>query len=299
MGEHKINKNKIGAIFLISILSIAGISISYASFYDEITVYGKVETSTVELEWTSFSNIYVWIVYCDPLIPSPLWADPEMFTWSPVNNFAMLNWFSTITPDMIENWFTEELNLLENVDYWRVAWSEVTFKEPDQNPDGFDKEYDINMFYNNVHPNLDFCAEFLYQYTGTIPAKWTKSQLIDTWYIENGPFYTGDGYYGDNWMEDLWIYNHGITLEDGTYIPGNPGMGIWIEAYMSSDPNFENNINNLIIMVPPPPPDDNQLHEGYYIYIKICINIPQDDQFQGCSGLLQNDLNINQWSICD
>jgi len=52
--------NKIGTIFLVSVLALAGIGISYAGWIDEITVTGTVQTGYIEFEIIEYSGTWVW-----------------------------------------------------------------------------------------------------------------------------------------------------------------------------------------------------------------------------------------------
>jgi len=56
----KRSSNKIGTVFLVSMLALAGLGASYAGFSDIITVYGEVETGTVEIEITEYSGTWVY-----------------------------------------------------------------------------------------------------------------------------------------------------------------------------------------------------------------------------------------------
>ena len=58
----KRTNNKIGTVFLVSMLALAGLGASYAGFSDMITVYGEVATATVELEITGYSGTWVYKV---------------------------------------------------------------------------------------------------------------------------------------------------------------------------------------------------------------------------------------------
>jgi len=58
----KRSNNKIGTVFLVSMLALAGLGASYAGFSDIITVYGEVDTATVELEITGYSGTWVYKV---------------------------------------------------------------------------------------------------------------------------------------------------------------------------------------------------------------------------------------------
>ena len=56
-------QNKLGAIFIISVLALTGIGISYAGFSDTIFVYGTVDTATVELEIERYSGTWVFKIW--------------------------------------------------------------------------------------------------------------------------------------------------------------------------------------------------------------------------------------------
>lgn len=58
-------KDKIGTIFLVTVLALAGVGISYAGFTDSITVYGTADTATVVLDIEAYSGTDVYKVYGD------------------------------------------------------------------------------------------------------------------------------------------------------------------------------------------------------------------------------------------
>ena len=70
---------KIGTIFLIIILSIAGIGISYAGLTDTIHIYGTVDSATVTLDIEYYSGTDVWKVWNDEGFP-PGYED-EVYIW--------------------------------------------------------------------------------------------------------------------------------------------------------------------------------------------------------------------------
>ena len=57
------NKNKIGTLFLVSTLALAGVGVSYAGLFDEIFVSGYVEAATVDIVVDSYSGTYVWKIW--------------------------------------------------------------------------------------------------------------------------------------------------------------------------------------------------------------------------------------------
>jgi hypothetical protein len=58
--------NKIGTIFLISVLALAGIGFSYAGFTDILTVEGTVQTGEVEFNVFGYSGTWVFKIYGFP-----------------------------------------------------------------------------------------------------------------------------------------------------------------------------------------------------------------------------------------
>ena len=53
-------KNKVGSIFLVSMLALAGLGMSYAGFSDTISVFGSVSTATVTLVVEDYSGTWVY-----------------------------------------------------------------------------------------------------------------------------------------------------------------------------------------------------------------------------------------------
>jgi len=60
---------KISSMFLISVIAIAGIGVSYAGLTDYIQIYGEVTVATVEMEIEIYSGTWVWKVWNDIGVP--------------------------------------------------------------------------------------------------------------------------------------------------------------------------------------------------------------------------------------
>ena len=74
-------RNKIGAMFLVSTLALAGIGISYAGFTDYLQVYGRITTADMSIEIVNYSGTIVWKVWdCqnDPAAKPPV---DEIHIW--------------------------------------------------------------------------------------------------------------------------------------------------------------------------------------------------------------------------
>ena len=54
---------KLGAMFLISVLALAGIGMGYAAWTDTITIDGTINTGDVEWHFTADSGTWVWKIY--------------------------------------------------------------------------------------------------------------------------------------------------------------------------------------------------------------------------------------------
>jgi uncharacterized repeat protein (TIGR01451 family) len=89
------NKNKIGSLFLVSVLALAGIGISYAGFTDTIHVSGTAQTAVVEFYDITYTGTHVWKIYdqglgdygyeitvTDNLLWTPDVDDGELVSWA-------------------------------------------------------------------------------------------------------------------------------------------------------------------------------------------------------------------------
>jgi len=130
------DKNKIGTIFMISALALAGIGISYAGLSDTIYVFGTVSTGTVDLEIDSYSGTWAWKVYDEP------------------NELVVTNDPTYSVP--VEDGFL--------VSY--AKGRSITNDDPEG--------YDAVIEFDNIFPCTDFTADTVFHYKGSIPAKINK-----------------------------------------------------------------------------------------------------------------------------
>jgi hypothetical protein len=154
-----LEKNKVFTIFGIILLFLAGIGITYAGFVDVIRVYGTVSTASVDIKVEEYSCTYLWKIW---------------------------DWQSTL-----ENPYAPELKIYEDreiaiyrgecLDNFKIAeindWLESNGKILNQEPivsyakSSYGDENLINVEYNNIFPEIDFIADFIIHYTGSIPGK--------------------------------------------------------------------------------------------------------------------------------
>lgn len=159
---------KIGAIFLMSILALAGIGMGYAAWTDTITVEGTVNTGNVDLVVVDYSGTWVWKVYGGDNAP----AD-EIFVFhgfvDDIPNVHLM--YPDCTVELIAEAYAEQAI-------------------------GADGPIDdaVTITYDNLFPCIDFTVDVLFHYEGSIPVKINYANF-DTIF--------GDADYPD-WLLDLW-----------------------------------------------------------------------------------------------
>jgi len=161
-------KNKIGSIFLVSILALAGLGASYAGFSDLIEVYGEVDTGTVDIEVTeNYSGTWVYKVLATQAV------------------------YVTDIP-----W---EYGTYENPapGYLLVAHSQAM-----EDPTG---DYDVYMEWWNIFPCIDFEANFEIHYAGTIPGHISIGDICwDASGFDFTPYMTFEAYDEDGILIEVW-----------------------------------------------------------------------------------------------
>lgn len=129
-------KNKIGTVFFVSMLALAGVGVSFAALTDIITISGSVTTGTVEFDF-DYTGTYVW---------------------KHIDSHGMVE---TNTPDNPDPANPD--------DYLLVAWAYAY-------SGGEEDDYDIYMEWNNIFPGPEFSAVIDAHYIGTIPVHVTFSE---------------------------------------------------------------------------------------------------------------------------
>ena len=138
------------------------------------------------------------------------------------------------------------------------------------------------MVYNNLFPCIDFEADFIIKYTGTIPVKVNVAEIFPI----DGDIYPGSDP-ETNFLEWLWAYH---------LIPGNEDYGAWVEAYKCEPIMDDNEINGWNIDMDDPVDVGYQLHDGDYVYVKLVIHLPQDNNLQELSGTFSGKVSVIQWN---
>jgi len=239
--------NKVSTVFLVSILTLAGVGISYAGLTDSLSIYGTVDTGTVDLNVvdTLYSGTWVWKVYPHNI---------------------------DITHDPTVSYPEEQGEL--------VAYAkgrDPVYTGPDQDPlktDG--SQYDAVLEFHNLFPCIDFTADIVFHYDGTIPCKVTNINF--DWTGEEIDI--GDGKDGGTdfiqYLKELWVTSgekYGMT--GGFYRCDQNGVLL--------DP-----LQEVVV--------GTQLHKCNYFKLEVTIHLPQNNIFQGLEGNGFVDIEVMQWN---
>ena len=122
---------KLGAMFLISILALAGVGMGYAAWTDTITITGQINTGSVEWKFIDVSGTWVWKVYD--------YQTDEIY----------------ITDDPL--WVPSDIGY----DGELIAYSEAVLTD----------DHNAVVTYDNLFPCIYFEADVVVEYTGTVPGK--------------------------------------------------------------------------------------------------------------------------------
>jgi hypothetical protein len=187
--KKKMRKNKIGAIFLVSTLALAGLGLSYAGFYDDIYVYGYVSTATVEFEVVDYSGTWVFKIWCfspDEDIPAPEFPG-WIVTWIPEEETLILRGFGWPDYDALDAW-VDEYGLCYELAAYAYAY-----------PGMYEDE--VGMYWWQVFPCINFTADVIIHYLGCIPAHIT---IEDFWFNGSSDLFQ---YISFQFFEYYPIYN--------------------------------------------------------------------------------------------
>ena len=262
-------KNKIGVAFMVSVLALAGIGLTYAGWTDTILVSGTVQNGDVDIDVVAYSGTWIWKTVSDHGL-----IRHHEFSVEPDYHVDPTGWTGD---DLYEN----------GGDYMLVssAWAET-------GNDPIDPDHDtVCCVFDNLFPCQDFTIDFVLHYDGSIPAQINGPILIDTCadFDDNGnPIgelptdFKGSGY---NWLEYLWYVENQDGIDNG---------GIDAKAYRIYDTE-DDGWDFDDIAYDEPVGIGYQLHNCNYVYVELTIHIPQDDDYQGLSGGFYTGLEVIQF----
>lgn len=159
---------KLGAIFLISIMALAGVGAGYAAWFDTITIQGTVNTGSVGWDVTGYSGTWVWKVYGCGAAPD----DECVIT-------------TTSTPPVYDGCTVELIS---------YSYAEQTEGDGDSGP----VDDSVSVVFHNLFPCINFEADFWITYTGSVPGKINDITFTDLWPEGEDEIYI-------DWFTDLEI----------------------------------------------------------------------------------------------
>lgn len=281
-------RTKLGTTFLVAMFALAGIGISYAGFTDEIYIYGEAETATVKLCIEDFSSTEIWKV---------------LGTGAPADEIFREHWYPTIPFD--DPFGANFDGLLTEDDAIEDGGTDAAFvagayaypylqdKDGTTSPQPPVCEKTVYVDFVNMFPCQDFTVDFVVSYEGTIPVK-LLDFVVDTYALDETelPDFKDTNM---NWLEYLWwLGMDGQNVKEypndpmkdtyGIFVYGNrtvsDGNGGWSDTSEVVGPGY-------------------QIHPGEFIHIYINIHVPQDNDFQGLTGLFSTTLTVKQWNEVD
>jgi len=221
---------KIGLLFMVLVIALAGIGAAFAAWTDTITIEGKVETGSVDLNVVRYSGTWVWKVPEHGIVVWHAWAD-ELAQNTPANGQL-------------------------------IAWA---FMRP-----GTNGEADVVGEACNIFPGVEFVADVLLHYNGSIPA------IV---YAEVVQPPTGD--------PELTA----IMGWDYTTSPPTPYAIHDCASVGTYDPDtgvFEGRRVNSYLGV--------QMHKCEYMLLEVKLDLPQDNDLMNKSATWKVNMNAVQWN---
>jgi hypothetical protein len=250
-------RNKMGSLFLVSILALAGVGRSYAGFTDEIYIYGTVDTATVTLDIVCYSCTFVWKIWAIPDVPFEV-PEPDPLFWDIDEANEIAIYHGPCEDTGLLNLTFYDPGGYQICNYELVSWATAEAGDTTmQDVNGDDITSDIDVEFYNLFPCIDFIVDFVLHYTGSIPAKVNVAEILTY----------------DPLLEDLW----------------NAGA-IEIRAYRLdiNDPHPEN-WGELVDI-------GTQLHYCDYIIVLLIIHLPQDNIWQDRYGEFTARIEVIQWN---
>jgi predicted ribosomally synthesized peptide with SipW-like signal peptide len=223
---------KLGIILLVIVVAMGALGVGYAAWTDEVTISGTVNTGSLDINVVNQSNTWVWKVPDDPDTYPNEFARLHQYELDPNNSVAP-------TPESI---------LVAYADADCPVGSPATAED------------EVVVTFNNLFPSVDFTADFLLHYEGTIPAKVELANLV---------------------------YDPAVGPDLTPYISVNYYQATWDPDTPTVDPVKGALIDPIL---------GYQLHECMYVLVEITIHLPQDDTLMNASGTLSGQIQVIQWN---
>lgn len=272
--------SKIGVLFLVAVLALTGIGMSYAGYIDVITITGTVTTGTVDMELDSVFGTWFWKEKSDA-------AGNQLHNKYIHRGIA--------TEDDVGGTSDPGDDLAAFADLWYdnphfELYSYATaFEDPDN-------EDTIKVKFENVYPmspqTFEYKLAIKLHYVGKIPARIVPESIVISEITADPIEFDSYGPYDDpiefpnpdeNWIEYLLNHDNYYTTEEDNYI------NYWfVHDNGYGDPNYEDPVDEC-----------DQFHYCDYIWLIIEGEIPQHNAFQGLTGSMSMSFALLQFDEVD
>ena len=159
---------KLGAIFLISIMALAGVGAGYAAWTDTIYIQGTVNTGSVGWDIVDYSG--TWVYKVPEGIPG---ANPDYGNEINVRYISYTN--PNFKPIYPTGWIP-------------IASAYAIQTQSDAGP----VDDSVTVVFDNLFPCIDFEADFTVHYTGSVPGKINDITWRDAWPEDTDELYPTD-----------------------------------------------------------------------------------------------------------
>ena len=260
--------NKLGIVFVVAVLGLAGIGASYAGFTDQVVIDGTATTGSVDLEAIAYSGTWVWKHHTDLKDGT----DSE-----PLHDMIVHHgWASDEDGDGVAD--DDPNGFYGNSEYSLEAYA-VAYEDGDGDLDTINVEFwQIYPLQNDTYlddidntPINFYQADVLFHYKGKTPARISADPVTDQLSFD---YDVGGETYSD-WMTpllqegyfDAFLYRTDeATLSGDAYsIP---------DAHYDRDFWFESWINRT----------GGQVHYCDFLKLDIILDVPQDDEINWVDG---------------
>jgi predicted ribosomally synthesized peptide with SipW-like signal peptide len=220
---------KVGLICLALVVTLGGLGIGYAAWTDEVTIDGTVNTGSLDIEVVNQSNTWVWKdTATDAMIRM------HQYEYDPMNSYP------------------------PNADCILIAYADADC--PAGTPPTLDDIVEVR--FDNLFPDVDFVADFLLHYSGSVPAKVMVANI------------TGTDTDGD-------AFDIGAEVEVYYY------EATWDPATPEVDPVKGNRIVDIL---------GYQMHYCDYILVEILIRLDQIPDNMNQTGTISGEIKVIQWN---
>ena len=210
-------KNKIGTLFLVSVLALAGIGITYAGWTDIITVSGTVQTGSVDFSVESYTGTWVWKHYADA-------------SGMPMHEKEVHNGVVDVDDEDIDGFLNDDPNgYYDNPDEWELVARSYCYEDDAT-------AQDINFKFDNLFPCVYFYADFEFKIV-SVPVhlqgvlfNWDSMNPVG--WLDNADVDWGWQVYDITNDQVIYDSNDGTFDVDNGIIQLHPGIDYYWKLYI-------------------------------------------------------------------